>query len=45
MMYVARTQFGMSARELWHETPEWEVDALFAELKHEQKEIRRANDR
>lgn len=38
MTYIARTEFGMSARQLFHETPEWEVDLLFAERKRAQKE-------
>ena len=45
MIYVARREFGMSARELFAATPEWEVDVLFAErdreIKEAEKEARR----
>lgn len=40
MIYVARTEFGMSARELFT-TPEWELDVLFREREREIKEAKR----
>lgn len=34
MIYVARTEWRMSARELY-DTPEWEIDVLLAERDRE----------
>lgn len=41
MIYVARTEFHMSARELFAGTPEWEVEALFAERAEQIKKAER----
>lgn len=41
MIYVARREFGMTARELFDATPEWEVDTLFDERERELKEAER----
>lgn len=42
---MARVQFGMSARDVLHDTPEWELDVLIEKWNDEQRERAREADK